>query len=861
MRYFLLVILFSFSLSAFATHNRAGEITYRHISGLTYEFTITTYVYTLSQADRPTLTLQWGDNTQTVVPRISKINLPNNITKNTYIGNHTFLGNGVFTVSMEDPNRNGGVINIPNSISVAFYIETKIVINPFFHTNSSPILLSPPLDNGCVGYPFMHNPSAFDVDGDSLTYQLVPCKEQNGNDIYNYSYPATSGTFTIDPYTGTLLWDSPVQSGEYNVAILIREYRNGTLLGTVLRDMQILIAACNNNPPEVRAMNDTCVEVGENLKFEVYASDIDNDLISLTATGGPLIFAQQPATFPTPLVDYIEVSDTFRWTPICQHVRKQPYHVIFKAEDNGSPVHLIDIETRLITVVAPAPKNLSATAKGIDIHLIWNKSFCQNASHYDIYRHNGYINYIANNCETGVPAWTGYQKVGSTTDILDTTFIDDNNGYGLIQGIDYCYMVIAVFDDGAESYPSYEDCAFLLKDVPVITHVTIDSTDISMGELTTIWAKPTEFDTILAPGPYIYLIYHSDQANGQNMILIDSLTNLNDTIYKLDQQNTLQNDHYFKIVLVNNTPSNRFTIGPSQVASSIFLNATGLDNRVELSWSYLVPWQNDTIVIYRENATNQFDSIGYTLTNSYTDSNLLNGTAYCYKVKSIGRYTASGFVHPILNESQITCAQPEDNEPPCSPILYVKSDCDIGENTISWTNPNLSCADDVYAYALLYKESIASPYDTIYKTDNAQNTSFAHTNLNTIAGCYYIIAIDSFQNISPPSAEVCVDIVDCDPYRLPNIITPNGDGLNDLFQPFPYAFVDKVNMVIYNRWGIMVYKTENPNIDWDGKDINSQNPCSDGVYFYVCEVFERRLEGIVKRDIHGTVTIIGVDNK
>ena len=56
-----------------ATHNRAGEITLTQIDDLTYEITITTFTYTLSQADRNRLEVQWGDNTFSYADRISFI--------------------------------------------------------------------------------------------------------------------------------------------------------------------------------------------------------------------------------------------------------------------------------------------------------------------------------------------------------------------------------------------------------------------------------------------------------------------------------------------------------------------------------------------------------------------------------------------------------------------------------------------------------------------------------------------------------------------------------------------------------------------------------------------------------------------
>ena len=59
MRKVFLAILFSllFAGTSFATHQRAAEITYRHLQGLTYEFTITMYTRTSSPADNQRTTM------------------------------------------------------------------------------------------------------------------------------------------------------------------------------------------------------------------------------------------------------------------------------------------------------------------------------------------------------------------------------------------------------------------------------------------------------------------------------------------------------------------------------------------------------------------------------------------------------------------------------------------------------------------------------------------------------------------------------------------------------------------------------------------------------------------------------------
>jgi len=852
------IALLFITMASFATHNRAGEITYKHISGLTYEIRLITYTYHPSPADRPELTIDWGDGTDEILPRIQKVFLPNNIDYNVYKGTHTYGGQGVFTISMTDPNRNAGIVNIPNSVYVPFYIETKLKINPFIGYNSSPVLLNPPIDNGCVGSPFLHNPGAYDADGDSISYELVPCMQGKNSPIIGYTYPTASQSFSIDPITGTLSWINPTKQGEYNVAILIREWRNGVELGSIIRDMQITILACANHPPVIQTLNDTCINIFDTLIQTVSATDQDGDQIKLTGIGGPLVVTNNKATFPQPTYGTGSVSSTFTWIPICEHVQKQAYQMIFKAKDNANPVNLVDLEDQFIRVVAPGPLNPIAIPKGNSMIVKWDKSICSNIIGYDIYRHNGYIGYLPNSCETGVPAWTGYKRVGFTNSWSDTSFTDDNYGKGLAHGPDYCYMIVAIFPPNyatSESYPSVETCNSLIKDIPVITHVTVDTTDVSNGEITVKWSKPTAIDPNQTPGPFKYLIYQSEGHNNSILSLIDSTATINDTILKVKKLNTTDKEYNYRIDFINNTPGNRFVIGSTIAASQVFIHSEGKANRVELKWDEIVPWVNNKYVIYKKNAQGSFDSLSTTIFNYYTDSNLVNGATYCYRIKSIGEYTAPGYANPIENWSQDLCEEPVDNEAPCAPKLWVKTDCQTATNTITWTNPNNSCTNDVVSFKLYYKPTYDDDYTVIYFTTDLNDTTYVHNNISSIVGCYAVTATDSFNNESEYSTPVCVDIDSCQLYRLPNVFTPNGDGVNDFFHPFPYDFVEKVDMKILNRWGGLVFQTDDPDINWDGIDMTSKNESSEGVYFFVCEVYEYRLEGLKARTIKGTVSL------
>ncbi|HQV01143.1 MAG TPA: gliding motility-associated C-terminal domain-containing protein, partial [Bacteroidia bacterium] len=300
----LLIIFFGFySLIAQATHNRAGEITYRQISLFYYEATIVTYTKTSSAIDRPVLELHWGDNTFDTVSRVNQASVGTDITKNTYIGYHNYAAAGIYKLHCEDMNRNGGVINIPNSINTSFYIETLLQINPFLGFNNSPVLLNPPIDQGCSNQTFMHNAGAFDPDGDSLSYELFICRGNGGLPCPGYSFPTATVSFSLDSITGDLRWQNPnsIACGEWNVAFLIKEWRNGVNIGYIERDMQITIYCnCPNNTPQLNLVTtDTCVEAGTFITLAATATDPDNNPISLTASGGPFLITPDSAYLTT----------------------------------------------------------------------------------------------------------------------------------------------------------------------------------------------------------------------------------------------------------------------------------------------------------------------------------------------------------------------------------------------------------------------------------------------------------------------------------------------------------------------------------------------------------------------------------
>jgi gliding motility-associated-like protein len=888
-KFLLAIVILIIGLSdTFATHNRAGEITYKWISGYSYEITVTTYTNTYATtADRCEITVYFGDGDSLEhVPRINgtqHVLCPNtadgdmvapNTKLNIYKCLHTYGGPGVYVITMEDPNRNEGICNIPASVNTSFFLRTELKINPFLTSNSSPILLNPPIDQACVGQCFEHNPGAYDPDGDSLYYRLET-SYAGGSPIPGWSYPPNMSPASIDHNTGDLVWCVPTSICQYNVAIVIEEWKlllttqQRYYVGSVLRDMQIDVVSCSNTAPTIIPVPDVCIVAGSNLSFNVSANDPESNIVTLSATGGPLLL-NPAATFPT-VSAVSSVTGTFNWTPSCSQVKLLPYMVTFKAEDS-SPTPLVNFESVFITVVAPAPTSLTATPSGSSIILNWAPSICSAITGanpltgYYIYRKEACDPWVHSSCETGVPSYTGYTLIG-TVNSSTTTFTDNNNGSGLLHGVDYSYMVVAFYNDGSLSYASGNICTQLVRDVPIITNVSVLSTNTS-GSIWTHWVKPlgtsSNLDTIANPGPYEYRLL---KARGQSGTLsftqvpgavytYPAFWQLTDTGFVTTGLNTQDSAYTFRVDFY----SNGIFKGSTHTASSVFLRSTPTDNTITLDWTEVVPWINYKYFIYKEVPTGSstFVLIDSTLTQTYADTGLVNGATYCYKVQSKGDYSDPALPRPLYNWSQIKCDSPVDRIPPCQPTFTVTPDCGITQNVLNWTNPNTYCSNDAVQYNIYFARTTEEPLVLVTTISDINITTYSHLDIYdgipSVAGCYAVTAIDSFGNESPIVTKICVD--NCPVYELPNVFTPNNDNINDLFIALPYRYIKDIDIKIYDRWGLVMFETTDPDVRWDGKNKDSKMQCPDGTYFYLCTVNEIRVQGITPRVLKGFIQLI-----
>ncbi|MBY5957328.1 gliding motility-associated C-terminal domain-containing protein [Membranicola marinus] len=886
-----LLLFISYGVSQ-ATHNRAGEITYEQIGDLSIRITIVTYTKTSSHVDRDSLIVYWGDGTSETIARTNGKGTPldNDIKRNYYIKEHTYPGRGTYTIGMTDPNRIGGILNVnyPNSIRVKFHIATTFTFlnQQFQGENNSAVLLQPPIDVGCVGKPFVHNPNAYDPDGDSLAYEWVVPLQDVGTPVPNFLYPdqidpGPENNISLDEVTGEIIWDSPQRRGQYNIAIRIKEYRNGILINSIIRDMQIEIQECNNSPPQVQVTDQICAVAGDLIEIPVQVDDPEREtqLVRISALGGPLTLEVSPAVFASGEA-FEEVPRTvdFIWQTHCEHVRGAGYTMVFKATDNffSDSAGLVDLKTMNIEVVGPAPGAPDVERQMGQNRITWPDEYnCQGSSNFQgftIWRRNGSGSIPDDECLPDLVNY-GYRIIGFSDKSGRNEFFDTE----VQNGVTYCYRITARFASLSsgnnpynivESKPSEEACIKIDRDLPLVTKASVITTNPTDGQVDIEWVKPeTNVDSMRPDGPYTMTLFHSTSLNGTYTLLPDSRVSA-PTIDDFDERyqythsdiNTSDEQHFYKIEMNSNARS----IGFSSIASTIYVSSNQGNNLVFLDWNSITPWNNFNYTVYRKEA-GTFVERAETNRDQFADRDVQNGVEYCYKIEGAGNFLGISLQDTTINFSQEICVVPDDRTPPCKPELEVQNNCEdarddqqLFTNTLQYTLPD-TCLDLIEdlevrlwyrAYGLDSFVDITADPTVFIVNENTAN----HSSSSGFAGCYRVQMIDQFGNEGLFSDTICVD--PCPAYKLPNVFTPNNDGRNDLIYPLQRAFIQRVNFEAYNRWGNLVFQTNDADINWDGSALNGEE-LEPGTYTYKCDLFLNTEQGeILFNTISGTIDLI-----
>ena len=265
------------------------------------------------------------------------------------------------------------------------------------------------------------------------------------------------------------------------------------------------------------------------------------------------------------------------------------------------------------------------------------------------------------------------------------------------------------------------------------------------------------------------------------------------------------------------------------------------------------------------------------------DSLSINNSVYGYSVSVeddcgrsstplVGNYQTSQTLEVVLTST---------------PSSYCISDGEInaiisGENgtaNYNWTggnisNPSLSNQDNLTSgwYFLSLQDQVCTITDSIFiditdsikaeiitdKIVNPSNTSIAFenlsenslsfewdfgnnqstnsSNLSNVSTSYYskgfyTVTLTAFNGPCLDKDSIIIEIVE-QPIlnKKPNVITPNGDGVNDVFE-LEILYSDEISLTITNRWGNVVFQETSSNPKWDGSK-GDDDKLNSGTYFF-----------------------------
>lgn len=395
---FLLLVLLIQPQSAKASHAQGLDIAYQCLGGNEYRFTLNFYrdcsgvnvlnaqTINLSSAScgqnfnvnlplvlgpievSPLCAAQLGQSTCANPPCTAPC-LPG-VEQYVYQGTFTFAQScNDWVVSFEECCRNNSITNLAAPASQSLFVSATLD-NTGTLCNNSPVFTSSPVPYICADQLYCYNHGAIDPDGDSLAYALVQPQDGPAPGFpIAYSDPSLSATYPLfdnrgfiqfDPITGSMCVDpvDTIPAQVFVVAVQVSEFRNGTLIGTTIRDIQVVVLQCVNLQPNLTPndiqnltggvrIDSNSVEIcpGVPLTFDVIADDLNlTDNVTMTsnfnlvAPGG--IFSTS-GTNP--------VTGSFSWTP--NATQTGFYNFTVTIQDDGCPILGSQIFNFDITVV------------------------------------------------------------------------------------------------------------------------------------------------------------------------------------------------------------------------------------------------------------------------------------------------------------------------------------------------------------------------------------------------------------------------------------------------------------------------------------------------------------------------------
>jgi gliding motility-associated-like protein len=732
-----------------------------------------------------------------------------------------------YVLAVQDALRVSGIINITNSGNSGITITAMIpgTINSVdYHKNSSPNFLF--LDtaiicyNGNFSYPF----KATDADGDSLSYSFgsglnvsnpsgqtsstVPGAPPYPVLTYTSGYSGTSplsSSVTIDPATGLLSGTAPGTTGEYVVAVYVKEWRNGVLIDSIKKELQIYVYNCTLSAASLKSSYTNCNDYTFSFQNESIASNITSYLWDFGVPGinTDISTAATPTyTYPTvgTYTTKLKVSNTLGCTDSASAIVKvyPGFTPAFNASGScyQSPFQFTD-----------------ATVAQYGTVNSWSWDFGEPASATNTSATNNPMHTFASAGNYTVALTVG-SSVGCSGSVSKTITANDKPNLTL---------------------PFTDTLICTIDTLPLIANVTGNGITYSWSPATNMLYANTAHPLVWPKDTTVYTVTVSQNA----CVTTGSIT-----------VNTLD---FITVQLPADTTvckTDSFTLNPvSYALKYLWSPATGLSSSTE---KYPKAYADNDITYTvtanlgkcQDQKSMHVKVVPYPLVYAGADTTICYGgtaqlnasmVAANFNWSPVNTLTNAGTLRPVAQPTTSTpyvitvtdtlgCPKPVSDTVTVfvTPKIIVFAGNDtavvIGQplQLNALANAGITLNYNWNPASWLSDATIYNPIATF--PSSVDSITYVVT-ASTQDGCYGSDALTV--KVFKTNADIF----------MPNAFSPNADGRNDVFKPVLVGIKKLTIFSIYNRWGQLVYTTSQNGKGWDGT-IHGQKQDT-GTYVYM----------------------------
>jgi gliding motility-associated-like protein len=868
MRTFILCCFLFVSKLSLASHIIGGDIYYNYLGNNQYRFFITLYRdcnSTGAEYDNPLqLAIYLGGNSlyqnisvpfpgSTILPVIFNnpcATPPTNICVERAVYTTVVTlppsPNG-YTASYQRCCRGPNVTNLNNPDDTGITLSTTIPgSGSNYYQNSSPRFVNYPPILLCNNDNLVFNHVATDPDGDQLVYSLVtpnagansinplpaqtpppPYPPVNWAGGFSAATPLGPGSsVSINPVTG-ILNVNPSMLGLFVVGVRVQEIRNGVIIGETVRDFLFRVFNCNITmqailPTQEQLPTFISYCQGLNVQFDnnsyggtSYAWDfgVPGTNADVSSNFEPNYTYPAPGTYQAQLIvnPGLPCTDTAYISIIVNN----PFSISWTAEDS-----LCIVGNQFNFVGISSSPNIG----------IYNWTFDANASQASS---TGLAGPTINYTTPGFHVITLTGDNGECqTSFVDSVYIFGQAsssiivppnlsclGYTIPFGNSSSNSILYQWDFGVPGINTDVSTAFS----PTYTYTSPGNYTVQLIASSGLNCSDTSDIQITISEPLILNFTHSD-----------SLC-INGGLYDFDGiVSGPPSSNYWWNFGPNANPTNATTIDVNDV---FYLNGgfhpvtlygsydNCIDSVVQQVYVYFEPTINfgflNTLQCAPSTATfiNTSTSDGSTLyTWDFGDGGTATSFDASHVYSQVGNYsvgltliTLEGCIDTLyMLQQDLVTVHPS----PIAGFSVNPTEVDVCDNTVYFTDESSGATTYLYSFDHNGFSSTLANFSHEYVVSGTDNPVQIVSNA---FGC--------------KDSAICTVKVSPFTLYIPNTFIPDEDGKNDIFKPITDFEIIEWEFCVYNRWGELVFKTDNKEMGWDGKYRGLI--CPDGIYAYV----------------------------